>query len=106
MQRARQVDDNHYVVGTLGHAQALSGNRRGALEAIAQLKEWSTERYVSPHSIAMVYAGLGQKDLAFEWLEQAVVARSEHISALQVDPRMDPLRSDPRFTSLLRRLWP
>ncbi|MEP6920512.1 MAG: protein kinase [bacterium] len=104
LQRARQIDDNHYVLAGLGQAYALSGNRSGALKAIEQMKEWSKRRYVSPHSIALVYAGLGEKDLAFEWLEKAIEARSEHMGWLRVDPRMDPLRSDPRFTALVRRI--
>src|SRR6201991_3550225 len=101
---ARQIDDNHYVVGALGQAYALSGKKNEALACIAQLKEWSKQRYVSPHSIAMIYAGLGDKDPAFEWLEKAIAARSEHLGWLKVDPRMDPLRSDPRFASLEQRV--
>src|ERR1700752_5419285 len=75
---ARQIDDNHYVVGALGQAYALSGKKKEALACIAQLKEWSKQRYVYPHSIAMIYAGLGDKYPAFEWLEKAIAARSEH----------------------------
>lgn len=106
LQQARKIDDNQYVVGTLGHAYARSGNRGEALKALEQLKQWSTGRYVSPHSIAMIYAGLGENDSAFEWLEKAFAARSEHVGSLRVDPRMDPLRADPRFSSLVRRVWP
>jgi serine/threonine protein kinase/Tfp pilus assembly protein PilF len=101
---ARQMDDNHYVLAALGRAHALSGNRSDALEAIAQMKEWSHDRYVSPHSVALVYAGLGENDQAFEWLEKALVVRSEHLGWLKVDPRMDPLRADPRFDAIVRRV--
>ncbi|MEP6705466.1 MAG: tetratricopeptide repeat protein, partial [Acidobacteriota bacterium] len=104
LQRTRHIDDNHYVLAALGQAYALSGNRSEALKAIEQMKEWSKQRYVSPHSIALVYVGLGEKDLAFEWLEKAMEARSEHMGWLRVDPRMDLVRSDPRFTDLVRRM--
>ena len=104
LQSARQLDDNHYVLAALGQAYALSGNRSDALKAIDQMKEWSKQRYVSPHSIALVYAGLGETDLAFEWLEKALHVRSEHMGWIKVDPRMDRLRSDPRFAALMRRV--
>ncbi len=104
LQRARQIDDNQYVLGALGEAYARSGNRSEALKAIEELKERSKQRYVSPHCVAMVYVGLGEKDLAFEWLEKAYEARSEHLGWLKVDARMDPLRSDPRFAELMRRI--
>ena len=104
LRSARQIDDNHYVLAALGQAYALSGNRSEALRTIEQMKEWSKRRYVSPHSIALVYAALGEKDLAFEWLEKALDVRSEHLSWIKVDPRVDLLRSDPRFGALMRRV--
>ena len=104
LQSARQIDDNHYVLAALGQAYALSGSRSEALRTVEQMKEWSKRRYVSPHSIALVYAALGEKDLAFEWLEKALVVRSEHLSWIKVDPRVDLLRSDPRFAALVRRV--
>ena len=104
LQRAKQIDDNQYVLGALGESYALSGNRTEALSAITQLKERSKERYVSPHCIAMIYAGLGDKDQAFEWLNKAFEARSEHLTWLKVDARMNTLRGDPRFAELMRRV--
>lgn len=104
LQRAKQIDDNQYVIGALGESYALSGNRTEALAALTQLKEMSKERYVSPHCIAMIYAGLGDKDQAFEWLNKAFEARSEHLTWLKVDARMNPLRSDPRFAEMMRRV--
>jgi Tfp pilus assembly protein PilF len=104
VQRAKQVDDNHYVLAALGQAFALSGNRRGALDAIDQMKESSQRRYVSPHSIALVYVGLGEKDLAFEWFEKAIDMRSEHMGWWKVDPRVDAVRPDARFAGIVRRV--
>jgi len=104
LQRAKQIDDNQYVLGALGESYALSGNRTEAVAVLAQLKEMSKERYVSPHCIAMIYAGLGDKDQAFEWLNKAFEVRSEHLTWLKVDTRMNPLRSDPRFAEMMRRV--
>ncbi|MEO7157327.1 MAG: protein kinase [Vicinamibacterales bacterium] len=101
---ARQIDVNHYVLAALGQAYALSGKRSDALATIDLMKEWSLRQYVSPHSIALVYAGLGENDLAFEWLDKGIEMRSEHIGWLKVDPRLDSLRSDPRFAALVRRV--
>jgi hypothetical protein len=52
----------------------------------------------------MVYLGLGQKDRAFEWFEKAFVERSGWMAYLKVDPRLDPVRTDPRYADLLRRV--
>jgi hypothetical protein len=51
-----------------------------------------------------VYTGLGEKDSAFKWLEQAYRDRSGSVRYLKIEPRLDPLRSDPRFLDLLRRV--
>jgi hypothetical protein len=52
----------------------------------------------------MIHAGLGEKDKAFEWLEKAYQERSEELLFLKVEPVLDPLRADPRFQSLIRRI--
>ncbi len=54
--------------------------------------------------MAIIYTGLGEKEKAFEWLEKAYEDRSELMTWLKVDPRLDPLRDDPRFQDLLRRV--
>ena len=54
--------------------------------------------------IALIYAELGDNDIAFKWLEKAYEARAESLSSLKVDPKMDRLRSDPRFTILLQKV--
>jgi hypothetical protein len=59
---------------------------------------------VGVYEIALVYAGLGEKDLAFEWLERAYNERDKGLISLRVDPPLDPLRSDPRFQELVRRM--
>ena len=58
----------------------------------------------APYHIALVHIGLGELDAAFAWLEKARLARDEHMVWLQVDPKLDPLREDPRFHGLLEQV--
>jgi len=91
-------------LAALGHAYAVSGQTIEAQNVLAQLKESSEKRYVSPYSIATIYAGLGEKDQAFRWLERAYEERSGWLIWLRAEPVSDPLRPDPRFQDLLRRI--
>jgi len=68
------------------------------------LLELNRHRYVSPVAMVHVYIGLGDKDRAFAWLEKAYQERSNLMAFLKVEPIADPLRSDPRFDDLLRRM--
>jgi tetratricopeptide (TPR) repeat protein len=89
----------------LGHAYASTGKRA---EAEKILHEWLRQletSYVSPYMIATVYAGLGEKDKAFEYLEKAYQEKSSDLPYfLRADLRVDSLRSDPRFQDLMRRM--
>lgn len=88
----------------LAHAYAVSGRRREASELLSELTQMSKRRFVSSFAFALVYAGLGDKDRAFEWLEKAYDERSPDMrDYLKADQRMAPLRSDPRYRELLRR---
>ena len=91
-------------VWELGYAYAVAGNRGEAQKVLEELKKLSKWRYVSPYGIALIYAGLGEKDQAFEWLEKAYEERDPNMVWLKNDAWLDPLRFDPRFHSLLRRL--
>lgn len=90
-------------IAQLAHAQAASGNRTEALRLLEELKR-PRQKYVPPEEIAAVYVALGQKETAFEWLEQAYQAHSATLINLKVDPRFDSLRSDRRFSDLVRRI--
>jgi hypothetical protein len=61
-------------------------------------------RFVSPYFFALAYTGCGQKDLAFEWFEKALEDRSGWLTNLNIEPGLDPIRSDPRFQDLVRRV--
>ncbi len=88
----------------LGHAYAVSGNKVQTLKVVYDLKELSKTSYVPPYNIAIVYAGLGEKDQAFAWLDRAFSERSGYLTWLTTDPQLDVLRSDPRFADLVRRV--
>jgi TolB-like protein/predicted Ser/Thr protein kinase len=89
----------------LAHAYAASGRRAEAEKILHDLLRQSKTAYVSPYMIATIYAGLGDKERAFEFLEKAYQERSSDIPYfLKADLRVDTLRSDPRFQGLLRRV--
>jgi DNA-binding winged helix-turn-helix (wHTH) protein/TolB-like protein/tetratricopeptide (TPR) repeat protein len=93
-----------HLSAALGYTYGVTGRRDEAEEILRGLKERSKRHFVSSNSIALVYTGLGEKDLAFEWLEKAYQERSELMTWLKVDPRLDSLRSESRFTDLMRRV--
>ena len=103
-QRAKQLNDDPRMLGLLGHAYAVSGQRDEALETLDQLKQNAGQRYVSGFSFALVYAGLGEKDQAFQWLEKSYQDRAPDMVQLKVDPMLDSLHSDPRFADLVKRM--
>jgi eukaryotic-like serine/threonine-protein kinase len=88
----------------LGFAYAMAGRKAEALKVIADLQALSERRYSSPVRIACVYAGLGDTDRAFEWLEKGYVGRSDHLTQMKTESMFDSLRTDPRFNDLLRRV--
>jgi TolB-like protein/Flp pilus assembly protein TadD len=103
-QKAGQLSDDPLVLAMLGHAYAASGRRDEALKTLSQLAEIAGHRYVSAYSVAMVYAGLGEKDQALNWLEKGYQERATKMAFLKIDPFFDNLRSDPRFIALVRRV--
>jgi len=88
----------------LARADALAGKTDEAQKILAQLKEPSARRYVSPYGVAMIYAGLGDKEQTLAWLEKAHQQRFWQMVFLKVEPELDDLRSDPRFVDLMRRV--
>jgi len=98
-----QLPDGPLKFGHGGNAYARAGNKAEAHKAIQKLIELSKQR-VGNLAVALVYAGLGEKDRAFEWLEKAYKVHDKGMCYLKVDPTLDPLRSDPRFQDLLRRM--
>jgi hypothetical protein len=94
--------DEALVLEFLGSAYALMGKRAEAQKVLDKLDHLSKQKYVPPEARAPIYADLGEKDKAFEWLAKGFEDRS--IIKINVDPIFDPIRSDPRFADLLRRM--
>ncbi|HEX5411317.1 MAG TPA: winged helix-turn-helix domain-containing protein [Terriglobia bacterium] len=90
----------------LARAYTLNGNRKEALKILGKLtQKWqSTREDFSPYFTATAYVSLGDRDQAFAWLEKGLAEYNGQMSLLKVDPALDPLRSDPRFQELLRRM--
>jgi TolB-like protein/Flp pilus assembly protein TadD len=93
-----------YTLGHLGNAYARAGQVDAARQTIAELEKQLPTDGVGRYEIALVYIGLGEKRDAFKWLEDAYRAHDVGLVYLKVDPCLDPLRSDPRFDDLLRRV--
>jgi DNA-binding winged helix-turn-helix (wHTH) protein/TolB-like protein/Tfp pilus assembly protein PilF len=92
-----------YYQGSLGHAYAMSGMLAEAGKSLNHLEELSAKRYVPPYAIALIYIGMGNKELGLEWLERASADRSTSVVYLRVEPTLNSLRSEPRFLTLLQR---
>jgi len=99
-----QAGSGPYTLGHLGHAYARAGQRSAAEKLIARLEQNVSRTGIGRYEIALIYAGLENKDQAFQWLEDAYREHDVGLVYLRVDPCLDPLRSDPRFDSLLRRV--
>ena len=105
-QRARVLTGHSpEILGLLGYGYGMAGMKREAQDVLNELNDLARQnRYVSSFSRATIHIGLGETDLAFKWLEQAYQERLWYMTLLAVDPLLDRLRGDPRFTDLLRRM--
>jgi TolB-like protein/DNA-binding winged helix-turn-helix (wHTH) protein/Tfp pilus assembly protein PilF len=88
----------------LGRCYARWGNAAEAERIIQKLRERSAQEFVSPFEIAEIYASLNDRDQAMHWLEKSYAQRDSRLPFLNVDARFDPVRPDPRFQDLLRRV--
>ncbi len=93
------------ATGVLIRAYANSGRRAEALKLLAALQRRRASGYVPAAAFVNAYLGLGDKEAAFGALEQAYVEQSNILQFLKVHPYFDPIRSDPRFADLVRRVW-
>jgi serine/threonine-protein kinase len=88
----------------LARAYALGGEQAEARKILAQLLARSRQTYVPPYFIAAVYAALGDKERALQWLDKAYTEHDLYVTWIKVDPAVDPLRSDARFRQLTKRM--
>jgi Flp pilus assembly protein TadD len=105
LNEAQRLDPEAWApTAFLAQAYAAWGKRDEAEKRLEDLKRSVIEKHIDPYNIGVIHAALGEKDHAFEWFEKAYGIRSEEMLFLKVDPRVDKLRSDPRYLDLLRRL--
>jgi DNA-binding winged helix-turn-helix (wHTH) protein len=104
LKKAINLSEGNVIQTFVAHAYAVSGRRAEAREMIKKLKQPSGKCYVDPWAIALVYAGLAEKDHAMEWLETAYRNRDHDLVFCKTWPQFDVLRSDPRFQDLMRRM--
>jgi len=105
LQKAIQLaEESSLALGFLGYAYAVSNQTDKARKVLRQLNEHSKRNYISPYSLAIIYAGLGQKKKAFIWLEKTYEDQNDWLVWLKVGPEWESLRSEAQFTDLLRRI--
>lgn len=104
LQALRLSGRRSMVLASFGHLLAVSGDRRGAQKMLDELNALSQTRYVPSYEKGLVDVGLGNDEAALEDLSRAYQEGSHWMFILQTDARLDPLRSDPRFQDLLRRV--
>jgi TolB-like protein/DNA-binding winged helix-turn-helix (wHTH) protein/Flp pilus assembly protein TadD len=101
---ARLSPGTPLMTAGLAAAYARSGNRPEALKLLASLSVQAQHEYVSPYYIAVVYAALGESNQALDWLDKAYADRSNGMVFLKMDPDLDPLRGNPRFKAIQKKL--
>jgi TolB-like protein/Tfp pilus assembly protein PilF len=100
----KESDGTSFTLAPLAHAYAIAGRKQEAQETLAKLNDMAKHGYVSAFDIAIIYTGMGEKEKAFDWLQKAFEERSFWLVFSRWEPRLDPLRSDPRFQDLQRRM--
>jgi serine/threonine-protein kinase len=92
------------LLGALGQAYGLAGERERARELLASLRERERREFVPCTPIALIHLGLGEKEQALDWLEKGYARRESALTGMGVHPAYDALRGEPRFETLLERL--
>jgi tetratricopeptide (TPR) repeat protein len=101
---ARRLNDNLEIPAVLGYIHGRAGRHREAKQVLEELRQRSSRQYVSPMLGALIAIGMGEYDQAFDWLEQCYADRAQMLSEIKAEPAFDPLRQDPRYADLLRRM--
>ncbi len=104
LEKALTIERSAAVIGVLIRAYAHAGQRQDALRLLAELKKRRQASYVPAAAFVNAYLGLGDNEQAFAWLERAFQEQSEILTYAKVHPYFDPLRDDPRFVDLVRRV--
>ena len=104
IEKIQQSETDPLTLSTVGYVYAKSGDRHKALEILNEFVKRSNQEYVPAFSFAQIYAGLGDNEQALAWLDKACNERAVWIPFLKVDLKFDPLRSNPRFQELLKKV--
>src|SRR5882762_7492026 len=104
LEKLRRVDDSPWSLAQSAYIFGRSGRVAEARRAVEKLEQLDRHNQIDPAPILIAYVGIGDKDEAFAWLEKAYSQHSNVLTSLKVDPIFDPLRSDPHFQDLLRRV--
>jgi len=103
--KARQLSGgSSEAIGSIGYVAALAGDKEKAYAVLEELKTLSSERYIPPSNVGLVYNALGNESEALSALEKACDERDPRVTLLKVDPRWDSLRDNPRFVAILKRI--
>ncbi|HSE43210.1 MAG TPA: hypothetical protein VLH08_20800, partial [Acidobacteriota bacterium] len=92
------------LLGYTGYAYGRAGKKDEALQKLVELQKRQTNQYVPPYFLALVYWGLGEKELALDQLEQAYTNKDTMIRDLKADAQWDRLRGEPRFQELMKAM--
>jgi len=103
LQQAMRLDDDPKILAAIGYAYGISGNSVEAERTLSHLEELSSQRVVSPYDYAIIYAGLGDKEKALEFLQRCLEQRQWQLILLKVHPYWDTVRDDPRFVEMLQK---
>jgi tetratricopeptide (TPR) repeat protein len=103
-EHSRALGAPPFVTAYLAYTYGMSGDHAHAMATLGELKKVSAGGEVAPFNLALAYLGLGDRTRAVDYLEQAYAASSEFLVWLKIDRIYDPLRSDPRFMALMKRL--
>jgi TolB-like protein/Flp pilus assembly protein TadD len=104
LHEANRLMPNPFFTAWIAYGYATAGKRDSAEVIRHQLEEQAKRTFVQAYGMAIMYVALGEKDMAFEWLHKGIEQRSEEMEFIKIDPAMDPLRSDPRFAEIVRKV--
>ncbi len=104
LERARKIDNWYWIVAEIACVDALLGKRDDAHKVIAELKARAGHEYIDETLIVYIFIALGERDEVFAWMEKGYQSRASNLPWMIMEPKFDPLRSDPRFTEFVRRM--
>ena len=103
-QKAKALDPQPWFDGALAYAYARAGDRAKAEQVLRDLDDQAKQRYISPGLRVLLHLGLGEKDKGLDWLERCYKEQDGFCSGLKIYPGFDPVRTEPRFQVLLKKV--